>query len=113
MSSQREHDIKAPDGYTLGGIRLVRSDGTVLFQRGWWQAPKEWAGEKVWVHENYHAGEYFLEVAEPGFHIYEAKALRKTIVCERTERPDAKPAYRTPDARKWVQRMSSGPEQEG
>ncbi|WP_262300217.1 hypothetical protein [Microvirga sesbaniae] len=47
----RAHDFKARDGYLLGGLRRVRSDGTILFQRGWWMAPDEWIGKEVWAHE--------------------------------------------------------------
>ena len=99
------NDIKAPDGYTLGGLRLVRGDGTILFNRGWWQAPKDWVGEKVWVHEADEGRSYtVLEAAHPGLHIYEARTLRPphTIICERTDRPDAKPAYRLPHHKAWA-----------
>lgn len=105
---RRENDIKAPDGYVLGGIRRVRSDGTILFGRGWWQAPIKWAGEKVWVHESWERLDYggetlMLEAAQPGFHIYEARCMKPpyTVLCERTERPDAKPGYRTPAHKAW------------
>lgn len=62
-------DIKAPDGFTLGGLRLVRKDGTILFSRGWWKVPDEWIGEKVWVHVADCYG-IEIEVAPPGIHIY-------------------------------------------
>jgi len=48
----RDNDIKAPAGYLLGGLRRVRSDGTILFQCGWWRAPDEWIGKEVLVHED-------------------------------------------------------------
>ena len=63
----------------------------------------DWAGEKVWVHEKWlgdDGGKYStntnlaLEAAHPGLHIYEARLMRHTVFCERTERPDAKPAMR-------------------
>lgn len=87
------NDIIAPDGYHLGGYRVVRKDGTILFNRGWWQAPLDWAGEKVWVHETVDFG---LEAAQPGLHIYEAQGMRPphTVMCERTERPDARDSRR-------------------
>ena len=110
---KKPNDIKAPDGYLLGGERLVRSDGTILFQRGWWQAPKEWAGATVWVHEiwigttGFHAFNetQSLEAAPPGFHIYEARTRGRTVICERTDRPDAKPAFRRADHKAWAARM--------
>ena len=103
-----DNDIKAPDGFLLGGLRLVRADGTILFQRGWWQAPMDWAGEKVWVHEKWlgdDGGKYsnntelVLEAAYPGLHIYEARQIHHTIFCERTKRSDAKPVTRRSHAR--------------
>jgi len=114
---RRDNDIKAPDGYTVGGLRLVRKDGTILFNRGWWQAPKEWAGEKVWVHEEWKwvsgQGETLvLEVAQPGLHIYEAKIMRPepfTIICDRTERPDARPANRLKWKKVWANRTDPEP----
>ncbi len=113
MSNRRNYDIKAPDGYLLGGLRLVRADGTILFQRGYWQAPLEWAGESVWVHENWvssnpsnHSGHehLVLEAAPPGTHIYEARSRFLTTDLERTDRPDAKPGYRHPSHRAWAER---------
>lgn len=108
------NDIKAPDGYLLGGLRLVRKDGTILFQRGYWQAKKEWAGEMVWVHEHWQATPGFdlrsetqcLECAPPGFHIYEARSRRATVICERTSRPDARPLFRRADHKAWAARIS-------
>ncbi len=110
--SRRENDIKAPDGYLLGGLRKVRADGTILFQRGFWQAPKEWAGERVWVHETweYRPGrgdQLFLEAAHPGLHIYHARCMKPepfTVICERTERADAKSGFRRPDHKAWAER---------
>ncbi|TIN83071.1 hypothetical protein [Mesorhizobium sp.] len=102
-----EHDIKAPDGYLLGGLRKVRSDGTILFQRGYWQAPKEWIGERVWVHEEWIGNNMVIEAAEPGLHIYTARSQRKVVICEPAKRPDAKPAYRRPENKAWVARMSA------
>ena len=100
-------DIKAPDGFLLGGKRLVRDDGTILFQRGWWQAPKEWAGEYVWVHCT-DGGAGDLEVAPPEYSsIYRAQLDVKTIFCPRTKRPDAKPVFRSPEAKAWLNRHSA------
>jgi hypothetical protein len=113
---RRANDIKAPDGFLLGGLRLVRRDGTILFQRGYWQAPLEWAGEKVWVHEEWvnepgHSGRdhLVLEAAAPGRHIYEARTMSPphTVLCERTDRPDAKPGYRIPAHKAWATRTGS------
>lgn len=104
-------DIKAPDGFLLGGERLVRQDGTILFQRGWWQAPTEWAGEYVWVHCT-DGGAGDLEVAPPGYtSIYLAQLDVKTIFCPRTKRADAKPAYRRPETKAWVARMQQSNKQ--
>lgn len=110
MSRRDNYDIKAPDGYTLGGLRLVRKDGTILFGRGWWQAPTDWAGEKVWVHEEWDVDDKLvLEAAHPGIHIYEARMMQPpyTVFCERTERADARPVYRHPDLKAWAQRRSA------
>jgi len=111
---RRDNDIKAPDGYTLGGLRLVRKDGTILFNRGYWQAPVKWAGEKVWVHEEWVArGSYWraeeiaLEAANPGLHIYEARSMGHTVICERTEKPDAKPVYRSASRKAWAARQAT------
>lgn len=103
MSRRKNYDIKAPDGYMLGGLRIVRADGTILFQRGWWQAPKEWAGEKVWVHEE----GLDIQAAPPGMHIYEAQLQRKAVWCERTDRPDAADVFRNPVRKAWAQRMKA------
>mgnify|MGYP000937835223 CR=1 FL=1 len=113
-----EHDIKAPDGFLLGGVRRVRKDGTILFQRGYWAIPEaereRFIGENVWCHifdkngpGERHKGEA-LEVAEPGYHIYDARSLRRTVLAERNEKPDAKPALRRSDLRDYVQRMMPG-----
>lgn len=95
-----EQDIKAPDGFLLGGLRRVRSDGTILFQRGWWQAPKEWVGEEVWVHCT-DGGAGDLEVAPPGQRIYSAQLAGTTVIAPRTDRPDAKPGWRRPSHKEW------------
>lgn len=101
-------DIKAPDGYLLGGERVVRPDGTVLFQRGWWQAPMEWAGEYVWVHCT-DGGAGDLEVAPPGYSsFYRAQLDRVTIFCSRTGRPDAKLGWRNPTKLAWANRGKAG-----
>lgn len=119
MRRRHDNDIKAPDGYTLGGLRLVRSDATILFNRGWWLAPKAWASQKVWVHEEWlnttDTGEWcpehlVLEAASPGLHIYEARMMKPphTVICERTERPDARDVYRRPDRKAWIARQALG-----
>lgn len=113
----KTHDIKAPDGYVLGGRRKVRKDGTILFNRGWWQAPVEWAGETVWVHE--YTGLQWnppiqLQVAPPGMDLwrcayhtqewFKARPSERNIICDRTERPDAKPVFRHPDHVAWSEK---------
>lgn len=98
-----ENDIKAPDGFLLGGLRRVRADGSILFQRGYWQAPIEWAGETVWVHcTDCGAGD--LEVAPPGFRLWEIGASERNYFAPRTERPDAKPGVRNHVRKAWVAR---------
>jgi hypothetical protein len=84
----RANDIKAPDGYLLGGLRRVRGDGTILFQRGWWKAPEEWIGKEVWVHED--------ELGSPGMR-------------DRAERPDAKQGWRDPVKLAWANRHNDPP----
>lgn len=107
---QRNHDIKAPDGYTLGGLRTVRKDGSILFNRGWWQAPVKWAGNKVWVHEKRirekGADVVVLEAASPGLDLYEAWSMKPpyTVICERTDRDDAKPQFRNAAEKAWMAR---------
>lgn len=113
---QDEHDIKAPDGYLLGGRRRVRKDGTILFQRGWWALPDDvkadFIGHDVWVHINNlsqpgtNDGDEVLDVAYPGLHIYEALGMRppRVSIARRTNRPDAKPAYRRADHKDWAER---------
>lgn len=105
--SRAEHDIKAPDGYLLGGLRKVRADGTILFQRGYWQAPRDWAGERVWVHteedRQFPHAEY-VAAAPPGLHIFAAQCAMLAVRCDRTARPDAKPAYRRPEHKAWAAR---------
>jgi hypothetical protein len=82
-----------------------------LVKRGYWQAPKEWAGQDSWVHEVWertgHGGEeLFLEAAQPGIHIYEARCMKPpyTVICERTDKPDAKPGYRNAAHKAWAAR---------
>lgn len=101
---RKPNDIKAPDGFLLGGERCVRQDGTILFQRGWWQAPKEWAGEYCWVHCT-DSGIGDLEVAPPGYSsIYRAQSDNATILCPRTRRPDAKSGARAMWRKDWEAR---------
>jgi hypothetical protein len=107
--SRRDHDIKAPDGYLLGGQRKVLRDRTILFQRGYWgPVPAEWVGERVWVHEDSDLSwphEGYLDVAPPGLHIYAARVDQVAVRADRTERPDAKPAYRRADRKAWSARL--------
>ena len=84
-----ENDIKAPDGFLLGGMRTVRRDGTILFQSGWWQVPIEWAGEKVWAHCT-DSGAGDLEVAPPGWGLWAEGSYGRNIFAPRTQRPDVK-----------------------
>jgi hypothetical protein len=111
--SRRDHDIKAPDGYLLGGLRRVLKDRTILFQRGYWgPVPAEWVGERVWVHEDHDLswphGSY-LDVAPPGVHIYAARVDGGNVRADRTERPDAKPGLRNPVRKAWSARMRGLP----
>jgi hypothetical protein len=101
----RSADIKAPDGFTLGGLRKVRKDGTILFGRGWWKVPDEWIGEDVWVHVADCYG-IELDVAPPGMHIHEALLNHRELVVrpDRTDRRDAKPCFRTSDHKAWTSR---------
>lgn len=94
---REDHDIKAPDGFLLGGERVVRKGGVILLQRGWWQLPKGFAeqGEYCWVHST-DGGAGDLEVAPPGYRdFYMAQAYDATILVPRTSRPDAKPVFRS------------------
>lgn len=113
----RDNDIKAPDGYTLGGLRKVRLDGTILFGRGYWGPVsfKDWIGEKVWVHEEWkqtndggdYVGEHVvLEVANPGLHIYEARSMKPphTVFLEASGRTDAAPVYSLAHRKAWAAR---------
>ena len=101
VSKRHEHDIKAPDGYLLGGLRRVRANGTILFQRDYWQAPKEWAGQDVWVHQDERSDHTVIEAAPPGVHIYTARSASAQVICEPIDRPSAKPGYRTAVNRAW------------
>jgi len=110
MASQ-ENDIKAPDGFLLGGNRRVRAGGVILFQRGWWQLPQGWAeqGEYCWVHCT-DSGIGDLEVAPPGYSsIYAARTDKVTCLAERTNRRDAKPGFRrrTREALAQMHRVSA------
>lgn len=93
-----ENDIKAPDGFLLGGLRRVHKDGAILFQRGYWQAPIEWAGERVWVHEGFASttdDSIALQAWPPGVRIWTQGA--DTVLCGPVPgRSDAKPGYRNP-----------------
>ena len=99
---RHEQDIKAPDGYTLGGMRRVRSDGTVLFGRQYWPVPNEWIGHRIWVHvaDGYGCE---LEVAPPGQHIYKARIDGSVQFIRDTVR-DARHCYRRPENRAWAER---------
>lgn len=107
MARNKNNDIKAPDGYLLGGLRRVRSDGTVLFARGWWRAPDEWAGEHVWLHVLEGEGIFDkIELASPGLHIYEARQMGHTVLAERTARDDAAPVFRNPARKAWASALA-------
>lgn len=106
----RDHDIKAPDGYLLGGLRRVRKDGTILFQRGYWQAPLEWAGCYVWVHQWHSVSDFAcshgkLEAWPPGVPIWQHGA--ETKILDRTQKPDAKPGYRRAEHKAWHNRSAA------
>lgn len=116
MSRKHDHDIKAPDGYLLGGLRSVRADGTILFHRMYWSAPKEWAGERVWVHVTDGMGLNTIEAARPGLHIYEARSRAifgvvgqvvdetAVVTLSAQDRPDAKPGFRRAALKAWAAR---------
>lgn len=111
--ARRDNDIKAPDGYLLGGLRKVLKDGTVLFQRGYWgPCPKEWVGEKVWVHEEAEFGwprTTYLDAAPPGVHIFAAQSRQQAVRLDRTDRPDAAPVHRNPHNKAWAEKMRPAP----
>lgn len=101
MSDPRLNDIKAPDGYLLGGLRKVLKDGTVLFQRGYWgPAPADWIGRRVWVH-CLASDPMTIEAAPPGYSLHEIGAVRRNLRLFRTDRPDAMPGYRRAAHKKW------------
>ena len=103
---RRQHDIKAPDGYLLGGWRKVRADGSILLGRGYWQAPIEWAGERVQVHNNEADGDFHtIDAAEPGDTIYAARVGRRVHILPAIDRPDAKPGYRRADRKAYIARL--------
>lgn len=94
--SRHGNDIKAPDGYLLGGHRLVRPNSTIFFGRSWWKAPADWIGEVVEVHNldadgNFHQ----IEAAPPGVGIYAARMNEQAVTLENAGRPDAKTGRRT------------------
>lgn len=107
MSDRNNYDIKAPDGYLLGGLRLVRNDGTVLFHRMWWRCPQEWVGERIWVHVDDGMGLDTISAAPPGEHIYRAQSLGLAETLEPVARPDAKPGYRRPAHKAWCARKAA------
>ncbi len=98
----RDADIKAPDGFLLGGIRRVRKDATVLFQRDYWRCPIEWIGEEIWLHDcgNTEAG---VEAWPPGVRIWSDKA--ETIILRLADRPSAKPGFRNKYHKAWAARV--------
>lgn len=117
---RKPNDIKAPDGFLLGGLRRVRKDGTILFQRGWWELPDEvkpdFIGQDVWCHQEDIAkmdcgSDIVLEVAHPSLHIYEARSLKKTVIADRNERPDAKSGVRLQWRKDWENREHQPKEQ--
>lgn len=91
---KNEPDIKAPDGYLLGGFRKVRRDGTILFHRMWWKCPDDWIGKYVQVHVNDGMTLNDIEAAPPGKRIYKSIQLLESITLYPVDRPDAKPAFR-------------------
>jgi hypothetical protein len=102
-----EQDIKAPDGYLLGGLRKVLKDGTILFQRGYWgPCPAEWIGERVWVHEHSIARETSIRAASPGCSLWSEDSHRTNLILGPADKPDAKPGYRTAHAKAWSARKS-------
>lgn len=116
MYGHDTNDIKAPDGYVLGGLRKVRKGGLILFNRGYWQVPESFIsafeGEKVWVHEAWvgsleESEKIAIEVANPGLHIYEARSMRMTVICHAADKRDAKPIARTPDRKAWFARNNA------
>lgn len=105
--SRRDDDIKAPDGFLLGGYRKVRRDGTVLFHRRWWKVPDEWVGLSVHVHVlDCYAID--IEVAPPGTRVWDRDEHNQHVNVrpEIVDRPDAKPSYRTAHAKAWHARKS-------
>jgi len=76
---RKNTDIMAPDGYLLGGERVVRKGGVILFQRGWWKLPDGFAreGDVCWVHCT-DGGAGDLEVAPPGSS-YIAACIREMV----------------------------------
>lgn len=108
---RRDNDIKAPDGFLLGGLRKVLKDRTILFQRGYWgPVPAEWVGERVWVHEAWTRGfpeTQYLDVAPPGKHIYAARCDGDALRADRSDRRDAKPGYRNPALKAYAARMAA------
>lgn len=105
--NRRDNDIKAPDGYLLGGLRKVRGDGTVLFHRGWWRVPDTFIGETVWLHTLEPDSFDEIEVAHPGLHIYEARQMGHTVNAPRTDRSDAKAGLRNADHKAWAARFAT------
>lgn len=113
------NDIKAPDGYLLGGYRRVRKDGTILFHRMYWVAPPEWIGEMVWVHVTDGMSLESIEAARPGLHIFEAQGMASNSIVGQVadptacielfpnDRPDAKTGWRNPAMKAWAARSNS------
>ena len=89
MRDPSSADIKAPDGYLLGGLRTVRNDGTLLFHRMYWQCPKEWIGERIWVHVTDMMMLNEIKAAPPGQHIFSCD-FRNHIFLKPANKPDAR-----------------------
>jgi hypothetical protein len=104
--SGNDSDIKCPDGYLIGGMRKVRADGSILFQRCYWQAPKEWVGLYIWVHAATDSFD-FIDGAPPGYGIYESILNRTSIELLLIDRPGAKPGYRLAWKKAWINRDKS------
>lgn len=107
----RDNDIKAPDGFLLGGYRKVRRDGTILFHRRWWRLPAEWIGERVHIHvlDGYAID---IEVAPPGRTVWDRDPTGQDVNLRPSpvDRPDAKPGYRNSHHIAWANRFLGGSE---
>lgn len=83
-----DNDIKAPDGYLLGGLRLVRKDATLLFNRVYFDCPKSWIGQRVWVHVDDAITLDSISAAPPNKSLF--GDWRANIRLHRSKKPEAK-----------------------